>query len=302
MKKKKFEGKFLQTIRKFAVPVAFCLIFAMVWNSIPVTAEVSDNLQDAVAHILGQRNDSVTGNFEDASTNAKLNKLQEEIGDLSTKINNIEAGSSSLSSLDFATIQKMCKAGTISKVAHPGDTVYDSDGHCYIVLGINQDTPCDSEKRSINGYNQVLTLLYASGYGSAKMNDSNTNAGGWEDSKMRSTLNDSNLRDSFINSLPLDVKDCIGYVKKANTAGGGGGGDESTADMAFLLSSDEVFASELTYTYFTLTGNRDVNDEYWWLRSPITFNSDGFYCVCQGRSNCPKASESHWVFPAICIY
>lgn len=70
--KKKFESKFLKTIRKFAIPVAFCLIFAIVWNSIPVTADVTDNLQDAVAHILGQRNDSVTGKFEDASVNAKI--------------------------------------------------------------------------------------------------------------------------------------------------------------------------------------------------------------------------------------
>lgn len=292
--KKKFEGKFLQTIRKFAVPVAFCLIFAMVWNSIPVTAEVSDNLQDAVAHILGQRNDTASGEFNDASTNAKLNKLnvtiaslQSELNTVKTKVNDLSLSTSSLSSLNFATIQQMCKAGTISKVAHPGDTVYDSKGNCYIVLGINQDTPCDSNGGNINGYNQVLTLLYASGYGSAVMNDSDTNAGGWEDSKMRSTT-----MPAFVKSLPSDVQSVIGYVKK----------DNSTVDTAFLLSRDEVFGSGLMYTYFPLTGNRDMNACSWWLRSPDPSNCDDFYGVYQGSGGSYGASGSYGVFPAICIY
>lgn len=293
--KKKFESKFLQTIRKFAIPVAFCLIFAMVWNSIPVTAEVSDNLQDAVAHILGQRNDRVTGEFEDASTNAKLNELngtiaslKSELNTVKTKVNDLSLSTSSLSSLDFATIQQMCKAGTISKVAHPGDTVYDSVGNCYIVLGINQDTPCDDKKNSIGDYNQVLTLLFADGYGNAKMNNTNTNAGGWEASDMR-----TETMKEFVNSLPTEVQKVIGWVKK----------DNSTADKAFLLSYDEVFGSGLMYTYFPLTGNRDMNNGGWWLRSPYPNDSNYFCGVNQGSYyNYDSATYSRGVFPAICIY
>lgn len=302
--KKKFEGKFLKTIRKFAVPVAFCLIFAMVWNSIPVTAEVSDNLQDAVAHILGQRNDTVNGDFNNASTNAKLNELndtiaslQGELNTVKTKVNDLSLSTSSLSSLDFATIQQMCKAGTISKVAHPGDTVYDSKGHCYIVLGINQDTPCDKYGNIIGGYKQVLTLLFADGYGNAPMNDSDTNAGGWKASKMRSTT-----MPEFVKSLPGDVSDYIGLVKKANTANKDGSGGESTADTAFLLSYDEVFGSGLMYTYFQLTENRNLNNGYWWLRSPNPSNSNYFYAVYLGSSYYYNATNSYGVFPAICIY
>lgn len=78
-------------------------------------------------------------------------------------MNDLSSGTISVSSLDFATIQQMCKAGVISNVVHPGDIICDSAEKCYIVLGINRDTPCNSNGNSIRGYNQVLTLLYASG-------------------------------------------------------------------------------------------------------------------------------------------
>lgn len=284
--KKKFESKFLKAIRKFVVPIAFCLIFAMVWNSIPVTAEVSDNLQDAAAHILGQRNDQLNGAFKDASTNAKLNKMQEEIGDLSTKINNIEAGSSSLSSLDFATIKQMCKAGTISKVVHPGDNLYDSEGHRYIVLGINEDVPCDSHGNNTSGHTQVLTLLFADGFSTAKMNASDSNIGGWASSDMRkSTMK------TFVDRLPDDVRGVIGLVKT----------DKATADNAFLLSRDEVFNGG--YSYFTNSKTRNLNNGSWWLRDYYPNNTNSFYYVSKGRddNNC-LAANTLGVFPAICIY
>lgn len=63
--------------------VIFCLIFALVWNAIPVTANVSDNLQSAVAKVLGQRNDVTTAEgYQNASLSAKLNYLEGRIEQL----------------------------------------------------------------------------------------------------------------------------------------------------------------------------------------------------------------------------
>lgn len=62
--------------------VLMFVLFALVWNSIPVTASVTDNLRSTAAGILGAVDASVGSSYENASTNAKINYLEGEIQDL----------------------------------------------------------------------------------------------------------------------------------------------------------------------------------------------------------------------------
>lgn len=201
-------------------------------------------------------------------------------------------------------IQKIAQAGKARDIVSEGDLLrwY---GKYYRVIGIGKDKPCDKDGNSVSSssYKDVLTLLFLgekdgsfwSGYGTASMNDSDTNADGWAASKMRLTT-----MKKFVDSIP-DVSKYIECVKKENTANCEGSGGESTADRAFLLSYDEVF--EGRYPYFTDT-TRDLNNGHWWLRSPDHSYNGGFFSVGWGSIDFyDYGAKPHLgVFPAICIY
>lgn len=77
---------------KFKAPsywraVAFCIIFTMIWNTTPISASVQDNLQSAITKILGQKSETTNeANFNNASTNAKLNYLNSKMSNFETKV------------------------------------------------------------------------------------------------------------------------------------------------------------------------------------------------------------------------
>ena len=74
---------------KFKTVLMFVL-FAIIWNSIPVTAGVTDNLQSAAAGILGAVDANVGTSYEDASTNAKINYLEEELKELQELVSDLK--------------------------------------------------------------------------------------------------------------------------------------------------------------------------------------------------------------------
>lgn len=79
-------------VLKFIGVFAACLIFAAVWNVVPATAAVTDNLQSAVEVLLGKKQDSVSGDdYTNASTNAKLNYLQNKVNSLQADFNSIKS-------------------------------------------------------------------------------------------------------------------------------------------------------------------------------------------------------------------
>ena len=53
-----------------------------------MTAQVTDNISSSIQSLLGAKNAQVTGSYEDAGTNAKINYLESQItalkGDLQT--------------------------------------------------------------------------------------------------------------------------------------------------------------------------------------------------------------------------
>ena len=162
--------------------------------------------------------------------------------------------------MSIADIQACCKAGAITSIAKVGDTF--SDGtYTYTIIGINHDTPSDSNGNALNKsqYGDVLTVMPLGapagatngqpvsmnasatpwGVNYAPMNDTNSNSGSWAASQMRSTT-----MPQYLAKLPRATQNAIGYVQKVTGTYNGsnsGGGNSVTGDKCFLLSGKEVF-------------------------------------------------------------
>lgn len=80
--------KLFDKAKLLLVCIIFAFVWNTVWNTIPVTAQVTDNISCSIQSLLGAKNAQVTGSYEDAVTNAKINYLESQItalkGDLQT--------------------------------------------------------------------------------------------------------------------------------------------------------------------------------------------------------------------------
>lgn len=128
-----------------------------------------------------------------------------------------------------------------------------------------------------------------------RMNTTNTNAGGWNNSYMRKTI-----CPAFLSALPTDWQNAISACTKYSDNTGGGNDTASyvtsTSDKIFLLSEFEVQGArtyansaeknkQVQYDYYK-NGNskvryrHDANTAavFWWLRSVYYYNT-GSFCV-----------------------
>ena len=161
-----------------------------------------------------------------------------------------------------------------------------------------------------------------------RMNTSNTNSGGWEDSYMRSSIcgtSKSSTSGRFMGAIPSALRNALKSVTKYTDNTGGGGGSVSnyvtaTTDYIFLLSEYEVFGTitngntyeanyQQQYAYYS-AGNSKVKYRHnstgssaiWWLRSPYASNSSIFRCVgTGGRVASGVAGYSLGVAPCFCV-
>lgn len=169
----------------------------------------------------------------------------------------------------------------------------------------------------------------ASGSSAAfRMNRSNTNSGGWEDSYMRNNIlgtSKTSYSGRFIGVLPSALRNVLKSVTKYTDNTGGGGGDVSsyvtrTTDYIFLLSEYEVFGScsisnsnetmwQRQYAYYS-AGNSKVKYRHtstsstalWWLRSAYRNNSTDFaYVYTNGYVYNYNANTSFGVAPCFCV-
>lgn len=153
------------------------------------------------------------------------------------------------------------------------------------------------DPRSNNAGNAGMTFMVTVPVSEAGMNDSATNAGGWETSSLRATLND----DLFA-SLPDDLKEYIVGVKKSTNNTGSTGssdavtithdklfalsfvelmgvseGDQGYAEVLnaegsqYMLLADDGFRAELEKQ---LAGSSSLS---WWLRSANPETTDQFF-------------------------
>ena len=200
-----------------------------------------------------------------------------------------------------------------------------------VILGFNHDDLADgSGKAPISiGMKNLLATTY-------RMNATGTNAGGWDESEMRtSTMN------TLFNLLPTGWKNIIKTVNKKATAGSQSENITTSADKLWLLAMSEIFsatsiensststianyadaynAEGTQYKYYenligdnnggTATNsllikklsNGSGSADFWWLRSPNVSNSTSFRCITStGNVNHGNAHYTRGVSFGFCV-
>ena len=142
----------------------------------------------------------------------------------------------------------------------------------------------------------------------ANMNSSNTNAGGWNSSAMRTRMS------TYLGQLPAALRNVIKTVNKRTSAGSQSSSIQTTQDKLFLLSEIEIFgattysfAGEGTQYEYYAAGNttiKKVNGSAydWWERSPYSGNT-AYFCPVNASGNAYKgyASYSNGVSFGFCV-
>ena len=160
-----------------------------------------------------------------------------------------------------------------------------------------------------------------------RMNTSNTNSGGWEDSYMRNSIcgtSKTSTSGRFMGAIPAALRNALKSVTKYTDNTGNASTSSSavtaTTDYIFLLSEYEVFGScsiansneasrQQQYAYYS-AGNSKVKyrhtstsrTAFWWLRSARRSNSNNFAIVnTTGNVSSYGADYSLGVAPGFCV-
>lgn len=159
-----------------------------------------------------------------------------------------------------------------------------------------------------------------------RMNTSNTNSGGWEDSYMRNNIcgtSKTSYSGTIIAVIPAALRAVLKRVTKyTNNTGQSTSSSAVTAttDYFFLLSEYEVFGNikyansyeanyQQQYAYYS-AGNSKVkyrhdstgSAAYWWLRSPFADISSGFVRVfADGTDSYGDTRYSLGFAPGFCV-
>ena len=159
-----------------------------------------------------------------------------------------------------------------------------------------------------------------------RMNTSNTNSGGWEDSYMRNNIcgtSKSTTSGRIMGAIPADLRNALKSVTKyTNNIGRSSASSAVTAttDYFFLLSEYEVFGNitnannyeanyQQQYAYYSAGNskikyrhNRTGSAAYWWLRSPDAGASSVFMRVdTDGTVGLGYAHYSYGFAPGFCV-
>ena len=100
-----------------------------------------------------------------------------------------------------------------------------------VILGFKHDNLTSGGKAGITiGAKELLSTSYYNA-----MNSSNTNTGGWNSSRMRSSV-----MATILSQLPPDLQEVIKSVDKRTTSGGRATSIVTSSDKLFLLSQVEI--------------------------------------------------------------
>ena len=178
------------------------------------------------------------------------------------------------SSIAYAKAKAAMDAGTkFSMKLTNGETLE------YRIIGINHDDLADGSGKA------GLTFLTTSTTISSRMNATDTNAGGWEKSELRTKMNSGEIW----NLMPSDFQSKVKSVKKLTNNVGGGSANKNaavtaTSDKLFLLSHSEI-----------------VPTSYWASSYPWTSSEGTQYEVFKGKvtddnsaNNCLKIGGDWW--------
>ena len=252
-----------------------------------------------------------------------------------------------LNNNDWDTISEVSSAGEAANYWSVGDrkqvTLNGTVGSCSFsnystyafIIGFNHNSSREGSnkihfqlaKTALSGGTDIC--FTDSGYNSTgssaafRMNTSNTNSGGWEDSYMRNNIcgtSKTSTSGRFMGAIPSALRNALKSVTKYTDNTGNASTSSSavtaTTDYIFLLSEYEVFGScsiansneasrQQQYAYYS-AGNSKVkyrhtstsSAAYWWLRSASRSNSNYFARVnTNGIVNSYGASISLGVAP-----
>ena len=193
----------------------------------------------------------------------------------------------------------------------------DNTKESYTVRLANTSTPdvCNTDGYSQTACGKVIEFVDV--VTTRKMNSSNTNAGGWDATEMRTYLNGE-----FYNKLPTTLKSAIIETDPVVSGSGSGGLSPNTNDNIYLLSTREAGFNAsydnkrnintdtrvLDY-YSTHNSNqyrvkKDLNNNAstWWLRSAGSSLGTYFYFVStDSNSSITNAYKACGVAPAFRI-
>ena len=198
----------------------------------------------------------------------------------------------SFTSDSWKTIQKAVQTGNTSKY-NVGDTKEVDLGELgtHTVRIANMSACTTETSETACGF----VVEFADIITEHAMNSTATNVGGWKDSEMRTYVNAT-----IYNVLPNDLQNVITTTKVISGHGETSGETNfETQDKLYLLNAQEVWngnnhdtsvgtSKQLDYyknqgvtasSYAGAIKQYSGSNLYWWLRSPLSFNADGFPCV-----------------------
>ena len=207
-----------------------------------------------------------------------------------------------LSSMSWADIATVAEAGEAANYWAVGDKKAVTGGQAQIIA-FGHDNLTGGGKAGITfQLENSLSTTY-------KMNNSNTNVGGWMNSVMRTST-----MVTLFNGLASDLKAVIKPVDKITSKGNNLTTKDTTSDKLFLLSEIEIFGSiehsvsgEGSQYQFYKSGNSKIKKVgasagYWWERSPRAVYTTGFcYVGSGGLADYGVASNSRGVAFGFCI-
>lgn len=190
------------------------------------------------------------------------------------------------------------------KVADQKSMTIGSVDYLIDIIGKNHDDYSDGSGKA------PLTFQLHDCYGKERMNNSNTNIGGWTSCAMRNTH-----LPAILSLMPTEVQNGIREVNKLTSAGSQSATINTTADKLFLLSEIEIFGSvsysksgEGTQYDYYKAGNSRVKKFNgsaisWWERSPHGSTSTPFCCVYinGGAATYGYASNAYGVAFGFCF-
>ena len=212
----------------------------------------------------------------------------------------------SFANLSWANIAAFSEGGTARKYFSVGDekTIELTTGEkvTLVILGFNHDNLTSGGTAGITiGMKNLLAMTY-------RMNAGDTNAGGWDESEMRTST-----MATLFSQLPSDLQSVIKQVNKKAMVGRTNTSIKTSADKLWLLAQVEVngetkegYAEEgEQYEYWktvkdgTVAGNRikhlsngSGSENSWWLRSPYTVYVTTFCSVSSAGDIIGKVADA----------
>ena len=180
----------------------------------------------------------------------------------------------------WAEVILACQKNRVPDTWEVGDQMpLTINGKSYVIdiIGKNHDDYADGSGKAPLTFQ--LHDLYTGIY---KLNETETNSGGWRTCTMR-----TDELPAILTKMPAEVQAGIRAVNKLTGAGNGSGAIRTTADKLFLLSVAELFGAPdstaagegAQYTYYAEGNSKSKKSSNWWTRSPDIESSTLFRAV-----------------------